>query len=83
MPEDGCRMFCFTNDSKRWNSECCFSAAMPMPSSATAISIVLSFAAMLTVIDLSAGVYLNALESRLKNIFSNLSLSTQLYADGM
>ena len=83
MPEEGCRIFCLTNDSKRWNKECCFSTAIPIPSSATSISIVLSFVVILTVIDLSAGVYLNALESRLKNIFSNLSLSTQLYTDWM
>ena len=36
-----------------------------------------------TVIFPFSGVNLNALESRLKNIFSNLSLSTQLYTDWM
>ena len=76
IPEEGCRMFCFTKDSKRWNNTRCLSGTMPIPSSFTSISTDSSFGITFMVIALPGDVYLNALDSRLKNIFSNLSLST-------
>ena len=77
MPEEGCNILYFTKVSKRWKSVCCFLGSIPIPSSATdTISLSPSTLAW-TVIDLLAGVYLKALDNRLKIIFSNLSWSIQ------
>ena len=83
IPDEGWRIFSFTSVSKRWKRVRNFSVAIPIPSSATSMSIVSLCGVTLTVIALPLGVYLNALESRLKNIFSNLSRSIQPKTDSV
>lgn len=60
---------------KRSNMDGTLSLEMPIPSSFTAIETNCPLSITIKVIDLLSGVYLKALESKLKIIFSNLSLS--------
>ena len=56
---------------------------MPIPSSATEITTLSFVVWVYTVIDLLTGVYLNALDNKLKIIFSTLSWSTQQCIDSL
>ena len=81
MPEDGWSIFCCASVSKRWNKVRSLVGSIPMPSSTTEIVTLSVCFVTSIVIAFSAGVYLNALDIRLKNIFSNLSRSIHAYID--
>ena len=82
IPDEGCMSFSLDTVVKRSNIDGTLSLEMPIPSSFTAIETNCPLSITIKVIDLLSGVYLKALESKLKIIFSNLSLSIHKKTEG-
>ena len=80
IPDDGCNMLYLASVSNLWKRDFCLPGSIPIPSSITDMVTFSVSVVMRTVTAFPEGVYLNALESRLKNIFSNLSRSIHIYS---